>query len=429
MSFRRRGEIINRADVPVARLGIKSGLTPLSNLVQSRSTASNRLPQHSIASTEKAFGSLHISQDHASIHPGIKPSPATSQPTTSTGSHDFDLLLGHTGLPLGQSLLVEEEGTTEFALMLSKLFGAQGIAHNRLEKPLGDNTHIIVITNNPSLIKEFPGLYKGNNRETKRSKIDAESQKISVENLSHSRGRLSRSDDLKIAWRYSLGDHHKKADEKAGSPNTSTYNNQFDITTRLLPTPTNLEVTVLSPTQQTVQALLQRLDHTLQQHSDKLVRIIWPSILHPAMYPPRMFIPSEILGLTYGIRALLKKHHSHCVLFATISKPVISPALRTQLYNLHDGVITIDPFAQDMLDFLERSYKSQPNKVHHGLIHVLKLPIFSERGEMKATHAEWSFKNSRKRFHIEEWSIPVEEDSQDVNETDFSKPTNVSLDY
>lgn len=76
-------------------------------------------------------------------HPGIRPSTITSQPTLSTGSADLDRLLTHEGLPLGNSLLIEENGTTDFSSVLLKVYAAQGIVHNRNAGKL--NTHVIVI--------------------------------------------------------------------------------------------------------------------------------------------------------------------------------------------------------------------------------------------------------------------------------------------
>ena len=59
-------------------------------------------------------------------NPGVRPSLVTSQPTTSTGSSDLDKILLHQGLPLGNSLLIEESGTTDFSSVLLRAFASQG---------------------------------------------------------------------------------------------------------------------------------------------------------------------------------------------------------------------------------------------------------------------------------------------------------------
>lgn len=64
---------------------------------------------------------------------------------------------------------------------------------------------------------------------------------------------------------------------------------------------------------------------------------------------------------------------------------------------MFDSVINLEPFNQEMTEFLERVYKSQPGKIQHGLVHILKLPVFTDRGEMRVLKSEWAFKNGRKK--------------------------------
>ena len=69
--------------------------------------------------------------------PGVRPSPVDGRPTTSTGSPSFDAILGgHAGLPLGQSLLLEENDGTDYAGILLRLYAAEGAAQ-------GHRVHII----------------------------------------------------------------------------------------------------------------------------------------------------------------------------------------------------------------------------------------------------------------------------------------------
>ena len=69
---------------------------------------------------------------------GIRPSPLTSHPVTSTGTLSLDDQLGgHGGLPLGSSLLIEESGTTDFAGALLRYYAAEGICHNHIVHVVG----------------------------------------------------------------------------------------------------------------------------------------------------------------------------------------------------------------------------------------------------------------------------------------------------
>ncbi|GMF57459.1 unnamed protein product [[Candida] boidinii] len=92
-------------------------------------------------------------------HPGIKPSILTSMPCVSTGSNDLDKVLGHQGLPVGTSLLIEENGTTDFATTLLKIYLSQGLIQNRLI-PSKPNTHEILVGMDQNWSRSLPGFKK-----------------------------------------------------------------------------------------------------------------------------------------------------------------------------------------------------------------------------------------------------------------------------
>ncbi|AGO10656.1 AaceriABR188Wp [[Ashbya] aceris (nom. inval.)] len=428
MSFRKRSEIISGARiVPNRGVGPMRGAPVRSNEVSGLRAVPGRgrdvstartgpMDQGEFSGMARGLEKLQLhSGATENSHPGLRPSPATSHPTTSMGCADMDRLLGHMGLPLGEMLLVEEQGSTDFASVLGKLFAAQGAAHNRADSrsaQRGKNTHVVVITLNTQYAKELPGIFQGSRKEVKKSRISQEESKVTVQNLVGTGTQPpTRSQDLRIAWRYGLGDNGgaTKRSEPEVDPHPH-YRHQFDITSRMLPAPTAAEVSILSP-QQPIATLLHQLELKLQAQPDQLVRIVIPAFLHPAMYAPSAVQLHEAITLLHGIRSLVKKHRERCVLLATISRDLFSyrgSLLMSQIEALFDAAICLEP-NQEMQQFLERAYKSQPNKVQHGLVHVLKLPILSDRGEMHVMRSEWAFKNGRKNFAIEEWGIPVEE--------------------
>ncbi|KAK5117332.1 hypothetical protein LTR62_005949 [Meristemomyces frigidus] len=111
---------------------------------------------------------------------GTRPSPLTLHPVTSTGTPSLDEILGgHSGLPLGSSLLIEENGTTDFAGVLLRFYAAEGICHG----------HILhVIGAGEGWVRELPGV------------ADEKSSRKSAG------GSGGESEKMKIAWRYeSLG--------------------------------------------------------------------------------------------------------------------------------------------------------------------------------------------------------------------------------
>lgn len=439
MSFRKRGEVLNGAKrVPLTNntvLGRNPNVTGSAHVAGTRSHMVNgrgfvarghAAERLAVSPVTDQLADIEIKDnveavELSSFHPGVRPSPASSQPTTSTGCNDLDKVLGHMGMPIGTSLLIKEQGSTEFNSILVKLMCAQGIMHNRIvdNKTRRGNTHLIVLSVNQSLGKEIPGVYKGSKKEMKKSKISEEQSKISVQNLSEQqqKERPHRYKDLKIAWKYKYVDEQRGVRSESGGISSSEYkdyNHQFDITSRLLPAPTSSELTFINPTQP-VHSVLNQIENVINMHDKKLIRIVVPSILHPAMYPPRMFQLSEILLLIHGLHGLLKRYESRCILMGTLSSDIMEPFLLSNVENLFDSVLSLEPFGQEMIQFLERVYKTQPGKVQHGLLHVMKLPVFSERGEMHVMKSELAFKNGRKKFEIEEWGIPVDdiEDEKD----------------
>lgn len=422
MSFRKRNEVVagapgrnaipQRTPVPQRGPVTQRGPVPQRGNAHLRSH-NNNVPDQGMRDLKGSLNDLALKDNEDSIlksHPGIKPSPVTSQSTTSTGCTDLDTLLGHNGLPLMQSLLIEEVGTTDFNSILARLFVSQGIIYNRIEKSKEQkNTHVIVISNNQAFAKKLPGLYKGSKKDIKKEKIKEESSKISVSNLTEN--KTVRNKDLKIAWKYGLNDQPSGSSQPAqNQPDLdSNYNHQFDITTTLIPVPGSDELTFISPTLPLNQFLNQVMQ-TIKRHSAKLIRIVIPSLLHPSMYPPDFFSLSRIIPFLHGLRSLIKSN-TNVVLFASIFTSIFSEhsMLLQQIEAIFDSILEINPFEQEMIQLLEKSYKNQPNKVQNGLINIIKLPIFSEKGEMCTSVAEWAFRNGRKKFEIEEWSIPVED--------------------
>lgn len=109
--------------------------------------------------------------------PGVRPSPLDGRPTTSTGTPTLDgLLAGHAGFALGNSLLIEESGTTDFAGALLRYYAAEGVVQ-------GHVVHLVGVGEQWG--RELPGLVgaaEGNGEERVAGK--------------------EKKERMKIAWRY-----------------------------------------------------------------------------------------------------------------------------------------------------------------------------------------------------------------------------------
>lgn len=122
--------------------------------------------------------------------PGVRPSPLTSHPVTSTGAPSLDGLLGgHSGLALGSSLLIEESGTTDFAGALLRYYAAEGICQDQ-------TVHVVGLGD--GWVRELPGVVEGKEAERVRRELESDNT---------SKGKSGKEDKaaqerMKIAWRY-----------------------------------------------------------------------------------------------------------------------------------------------------------------------------------------------------------------------------------
>ena len=131
------------------------------------------------SSTSKAAS---IDQPSTTNFPlGVRPSPLDGRSTTSTGTQTLDDLLGgHAGFPLGTSILLEENGTTDFAGAVLRFYAAEGVVQ-------GHQVHVIGVGEQWG--RDLPGLTALSTTERGGKEPTSEKER------------------MKIAWRYeSLGD-------------------------------------------------------------------------------------------------------------------------------------------------------------------------------------------------------------------------------
>jgi elongator complex protein 4 len=115
----------------------------------------------------------HIRTAEKLKSPGVRPSPLDGRSVTSTGAASLDgLLAGHGGLALGCSLLIEEDGTTDYAGALIKFFAAEGLLQWH---------HVHVVGFPESWGRDLPGAVSDSDKQSKSNQV---------------------GDKMKIAWRY-----------------------------------------------------------------------------------------------------------------------------------------------------------------------------------------------------------------------------------
>merc|ERR1712093_736098 len=190
---------------------------------------------------------------------GVRPSPLDGRLTTSTGTHSLDSLLsGHSGLALGTSLFIEENGTTDFSGSLLRYYAAEGVVQGH---------HVHVLGMNEAWGRDLPGLGAG-------------------------------ARDRNAAQPRAASD----------SSSTAVFCHDFDLSKRLiLPSPSTMKFVPLSTRpnldfkdpDSAVSPFTSFLAHLTSQLSNApnttIHRIIVPNILSPAIYPAEAAKPEHLL--------------------------------------------------------------------------------------------------------------------------------------
>ncbi|EEP75816.1 conserved hypothetical protein [Uncinocarpus reesii 1704] len=339
----------------------------------------------------------HASINQASQPPvlGLRPSPVDGRQTTSTGTPTLDnLLAGHAGLALGSSLLIEESGTTDFAGALLRYYAAEGIVQEH---------QLHVVGFDPQWAATLPGLIGA---------AEAADEKPKGKN-----------EKMKIAWRY----------ERLG-------NFGAGITpSRLHPGLPSINFIQLSPPTQPgspLSSVIQKLTQAISNSpSHKIHRVIIPSLLSPALYPPGTSRPECVLQFLHSLRALLSIHSSRMTAMITLPLSLYprSFGLVRWIELLNDGVIELAPFPH-----LEHSNPAATSgaataqeEPPQGMLKIYRLPVFHERGGGgdKNTDEDWAFTFSRRKFTIKPFSLPPVDGDNDAQQRDASAKSKADLEF
>ncbi|KAF7193841.1 Elongator complex protein 4 [Pseudocercospora fuligena] len=362
------------------------------------------------------------SSDSAAANtPGVRPSPLTSHPVTSTGTASLDGLLGgHSGLALGNSLLIEESGTTDFAGALLKYYAAEGICQ-------GHVLHVVGL--GEGWVRELPGKAEEKSKD-KAAKSAADEEK------------------MKIAWRYErLGQAGERAlPDRTMTPTPSnsavsetTFSHIFDLAKRLvIPADAKVNHIPMSPSF-TFDAIIQSVLRSLDTSPPTTVhRLVVPSILSPAMYPPTLSRPEAFLGFFRALRSLLRQFPSRLTALITLPLELYprSAGMIRWAELLSDGVVELTPFPHlmDASNSLAESGGARGNEEKpQGLVRFHKLPVNSERGEGGAGAGnsmgeDLAFTVSRRKFVIKPFSLPPLEGDQEAQK-DAGKVTAKDVEF
>lgn len=390
---------------------------------------------------------------------------------TSTGTPSLDsLLAGHAGLVLGNLLLVEESGATDYAGILLRYYAAEGVLQDH---------RVHVIGAGDQWVRDLPGLATGeSDKEERRKKKtsaagDGDRMKIAwryerfggTNGLGELRGvfclwyfRLFSRVDVMLSLPWLLrtivadrsmvraGSHGSNAIGSAkedGSGPQKAYCHSFDLTKRLeVPNPAainNIPAQASSAAASPFTNIISALDNELSSKPDIIHRIVVPGLLSPAFYPPWSSLPQHILQFFHALRSLLRSYPAR--VSAMLSLPITLYPRDTGLVRwieiLSDGILELTPFPHTVdtgpSSSTSGAATAQEEKPQ-GLAKIHKLPVFHERGGGGMSGSvvvgdDLAFTVTRRRFEIKPFSLPPVEGDTEAQQAAPGSVTKADLEF
>ncbi|KNG83143.1 PAXNEB protein superfamily [Aspergillus nomiae NRRL 13137] len=326
-------------------------------------------------------------------NPGIRPSPDDGRPTTSTGSRSLDnLLAGHGGLPIGKTLLIEENGTTDFAGALLRYYAAEGVVQDQ-------KVHVVGMPEQWG--RSLPGL-------------------IGPADVADEKPAKRKGERMKIAWRYerlgefgagvagsrapvaTTGDQASSAanGDQAQQP---AFCHAFDLTKRLThPSIANITYIPLTRTNEPLfVSIHKRLQAAIAQS--------------PPNTPARDH--SAVSSLAKGF-----DERTSARVTAMITMPLSlfprSSGLVRWVELLTDGVIELCPFPHSADALATSGAATAGEEPPQGVLKTHRLPVLHERGGGSDQNVgqDWAFTLSRRKFEIKPFSLPPAEGDKEAQE-------------
>lgn len=151
-------------------------------------------------------------------------------------------------------------------------------------------------------------------------------------------------------------------------------------------------------------------------------RLVIPSLLSPALYPPTSSHPNSVLQFLHALRALLRQYPTRltAVLTLPLSLYPRSSGLVRWMEILCDGVLELSPFPYSHAQMLAQSAgTTKDEEKPQGMFAVHKLPVFHEKGGGGGAEdlgEDMAFTLSRRKFVIAKFSLPPLEGDTEAQE-------------
>lgn len=198
-------------------------------------------------------------------------------------------------------------------------------------------------------------------------------------------------------------------------PEAAIFCHTFDLTKRLtIPATSTLNhVPLASTTDPTTSPFTPILTSLLSQLSSTPAtlphRLILPTLLSPALYPPHSSSPNHVLQFLHGLRALLRRYPTRLTALITLPLELYPRAsgLVRWIELLSDGVIELTPFPHLMDAGTGAGAKGEEQP--QGMLRIHRLPVFHERGGgggASKLGEDLAFTLSRRKFATKPFSLP-----------------------
>ena len=197
----------------------------------------------------------------------------------------------------------------------------------------------------------------------------------------------------------------------------------FDLTKRLThPSITNMSFIPIMPSREPLFIpVLNKLQSAIASSPPNTVhRIVIPSLLSPAIYPPEASQPDNLLQFLHSLRALMSTYAARVTAMITLPLSLYprESGLVRWMEILGDGVFEICPFPHSSDALGTSGAATSHEEPPQGMLKVHRLPVLHERGGGNDQNIgqDWAFILSRKKFEIKPFSLPPAEGDNEAQE-------------
>ncbi len=203
----------------------------------------------------------------------------------------------------------------------------------------------------------------------------------------------------------------------------------------------SLDFVATDPRSSPFTSFLNYLTEQLSATPTAIHRVIIPSLLSPALYPPHASRPEHLLQFLHALRALLRKYPTSVTAMLTLPLTLYprSMGLTRWMEILSDGVVELVPFPSTAVATkIALSAVTLQEEPPQGMLKIHRLPVFHEKGggggEASGFGDDLAFTLSRRKgLVIKPYSLPpIEGDSgaqQGGFEQEHGNATKVDIEF